>query len=50
MAPTSSFQLVMNPATGGAPIILSEAMPKAPKVKGMVRLTYNMTTGKGATK
>jgi len=29
--------LLTKPATGGAPIMLSEARAKAPKVKGMAR-------------
>ena len=37
VAPTRSFHLVTKPATGGAPIMLSEATAKAAKVKGMVR-------------
>ena len=36
MEPTSKYHLETKPATGGAPIMESEAMAKAPKVKGMV--------------
>ena len=36
-APFSRYHLVTNPATGGAPIILSEANANAPNVKGITR-------------
>src|SRR5881628_1078839 len=36
-APLTRYHLVTKPATGGAPIMLREARPKAPKVRGMAR-------------
>ena len=36
-APISRYHLVTKPATGGAPIMLSEARANAPKVNGIAR-------------